>query len=80
MIQAIFFDIDGTLLNPETGTVPDSTLACLGALRKKGVKLFVATGRFPAMTTFIQDFFDFVYSDDGRSLAELVNLIPISRE
>lgn len=59
MIQAIFFDIDGTLLNPETGTVPDSTLACLGALRKKGVKLFVATGRFPAMTTFIQDFFDF---------------------
>ncbi len=59
MIKCVFFDIDGTLLNPETRSIPASTLASLKALRSKGVKLFVATGRFPAMTTFLEEFFPF---------------------
>ena len=37
MIRAIFFDIDGTLLDSATGKVPPSTLACLRALQRKGV-------------------------------------------
>ena len=47
MIKAIFFDIDGTLLDHSPkggGRIPPSTLRCLEALRKKGIKLFVATG------------------------------------
>lgn len=59
MIKCVFFDIDGTLLDPDTRSIPASTLAALNALRKKGIKLFVATGRFPAMTTFLEEFFPF---------------------
>ena len=63
MIRAIFFDIDGTLLDSATGKVPPSTLACLRALQRKGVRLWVATGRFPAMTTFLRDIFPFESHD-----------------
>lgn len=59
MIKAIFFDIDGTLLDSATKSVPLSTQACLQALRNKGIKLFVATGRFPGMITFLEDIFPF---------------------
>ena len=62
MIKAIFFDIDGTLLDHSPkggGRIPPSTLRCLEALRKKGIKLFVATGRIPAMVTFLEDLFSF---------------------
>lgn len=62
MIKAIFFDIDGTLLDHSPkggGRMPPSTLRCLEALRKKGIKLFVATGRIPAMVTFLEDLFPF---------------------
>ena len=61
MIQAVFFDIDGTLLHhgEEGSQMPPSTRASLFALRQKGVKVFVATGRFPGMTTFMEDYFSF---------------------
>ncbi len=59
MVKAIFFDIDGTLLDPVTKKVPLSALASLKALRRKGVRLFVATGRFPGMTTFLEKIFPF---------------------
>ena len=45
MIKAIFFDIDGTLLSHTTGRVPESTEFAIHQLRKKGIRLFVATGR-----------------------------------
>ena len=45
-IKACFFDIDGTLIDHEGGSVmPQSTKESLCALREKGVKLFVATVR-----------------------------------
>ena len=47
------------MLDSATGKVPPSTLACLRALQRKGVRLWVATGRFPAMTTFLRDIFPF---------------------
>ena len=51
MIQAAFFDIDGTLLDHTDGksVFPQSTAAALAALQRKGVKVFVSTGRAPAM-------------------------------
>lgn len=45
MTKAIFFDIDGTLVSFRTHRVPASTVKALEALRAKGIKLFVATGR-----------------------------------
>ncbi|MCI8337158.1 MAG: Cof-type HAD-IIB family hydrolase [Lachnospiraceae bacterium] len=45
MVKAIFFDIDGTLLSHQSGTVPLSARSAIFQLREKGIKLFTATGR-----------------------------------
>ena len=45
MVKAIFFDIDGTLVSFETHKIPASTHEALKALRDKGIKIFIATGR-----------------------------------
>lgn len=45
MIQAIFFDIDGTLVSFQTHCVSSPVLDALHQLHKKGIKLFLATGR-----------------------------------
>lgn len=59
MIQAIFFDIDGTLIPHGKNKIPDSTLQALWALKEKGIKLFVATGRPPNNINHIYDLFPF---------------------
>lgn len=62
MVKAVFFDIDGTLIHHAAGgpdKMPPSTLASLKALRAKGVKLFVATGRPLEMVGFLEEFFPF---------------------
>ncbi|MDR2774009.1 MAG: Cof-type HAD-IIB family hydrolase [Tannerella sp.] len=45
MIKAIFLDIDGTMVSFDTHRVPENTGKVLRDVRKKGVKVFVATGR-----------------------------------
>lgn len=47
MIKAIFFDIDGTLIDFNTHEIPDSTKETLYALKEKGYYLFIASGRPP---------------------------------
>lgn len=59
MIQAIFFDIDGTLIPHGQTSMPRSTIKALWALRNKGIKLFVATGRPPNHIQHIKDMFPF---------------------
>lgn len=49
MIEAAFFDVDGTLLSFTTHDIPSSTRRALAALRDAGVALYVATGRSLAM-------------------------------
>ncbi|MEG0518977.1 MAG: Cof-type HAD-IIB family hydrolase [Bacteroidales bacterium] len=49
-IKAVFFDIDGTLVSFKTHKVPHETIEAIAQLRKRGVKVFVATGRMLAMT------------------------------
>lgn len=44
-IEAIFFDIDGTLVSFNTHTIPPSTIEVIKKVRRKGVKVFIATGR-----------------------------------
>lgn len=45
MIRAVFFDIDGTLVSFRTHRIPGSAMRALQILRKKGIRLFIATGR-----------------------------------
>ncbi len=44
-IQAVFFDVDGTLLSHATGRVPESTEKALQLLHEKGIKSIICTGR-----------------------------------
>lgn len=62
MIKIVFFDVDGTLIDHSPaggGKIPESTVLSLHALRAKGIKLFVATGRIPSMVSFLEDIFPF---------------------
>ena len=43
--KAIFFDIDGTLMNSKTGIIPSSTIDALNKLKENNIKIFVATSR-----------------------------------
>lgn len=55
MIKAAFFDVDGTLVSYKTHSVPDSTLKVLHELKKRGVKLFLSTGRNGDSTRFLME-------------------------
>ncbi len=46
MIKAVFFDIDGTLKSFKTHSIPQSTIDAINQLKKDGVKVFIATGRY----------------------------------
>lgn len=59
MIKAVFFDIDGTLISFNTHRMPESTRTALQLLRQNGIKVFVATGRAPNGTGFLEEYFDF---------------------
>ncbi|EHJ52444.1 Cof-type HAD-IIB family hydrolase [Streptococcus macacae] len=53
-IEAVFFDIDGTLLN-DRKTVPKSTQKAIKNMKKQGILIGVATGRGPA---FVEPFME----------------------
>lgn len=48
MVKAVFFDVDGTLFSFATHKIPQSAIFALEQLRRKGIKLFISTGRYPA--------------------------------
>ena len=45
MIKALFLDIDGTLVSFETHRVGEPTRNALAEARRRGLLLFIATGR-----------------------------------
>ena len=45
MIKAAFFDVDGTLFSHFMKKFPESTKEALRLLKKKGIKIFLSTGR-----------------------------------
>lgn len=61
-IKAVFFDIDGTLLDLKEHKLPESARRALAILKRKGIKIFIATGRSPYLIE--------------RSLEELRKLSP----
>lgn len=52
-VQAVFFDIDGTLLGLKSKTIPDSTIEALALLKAKGIKIIISTGRSYAHARFL---------------------------
>lgn len=59
MIKAIFFDIDGTLIQHGATHMPESTINSLKQMKEMGIKLFIATGRPINTTGHVQAMFDF---------------------
>ena len=55
MNKAIFFDIDGTLVSFRTHEIVPSAYDAIAALRKKGHKVFIATGRPLHLIKGLQD-------------------------
>lgn len=47
-IRIIFFDIDGTLVDPRTGKISPMTFQALQRLRERGMRLCICTGRAPS--------------------------------
>ena len=67
MIKAVFFDIDGTLVSFKTHTVHPTTLMALAELRRRGIKLFICTGRHELLIDKVdKNFFDGVVSMNGQ--------------
>lgn len=61
MIKAAFFDIDGTILDHTGGesVFHESTRRALEALKRRGVKVFISTGRAPALLGEVGGMFPF---------------------
>jgi len=47
-VRIIFFDIDGTLVDPQTGCISEKTAQTIKTLQARGIKCCIATGRSPA--------------------------------
>ncbi|MBR4802138.1 MAG: HAD family hydrolase [Bacteroidales bacterium] len=68
-IKAIFFDIDGTLVSFKTHRVTDSNLEVLDALKRKGIKVFISTGRMLGMTSVLDGIeFDGYIANNGAAI------------
>lgn len=53
MIKAVFFDVDGTLIDHGTGSIPESALTALDQLRRRGILVAVSTGRHLSEFSFL---------------------------
>ena len=68
-VKAVFFDIDGTLVSFRTHRVTQSNLEVLDALRRKGIKVFISTGRMLGMTSVLDGIeFDGYIANNGAAI------------
>lgn len=83
-VKIIFFDIDGTLIDPATGKIPEKTYEALNRLREKGVRLCIATGRAPVCLPSFDGFHFDAYCAFNGSLCyteeEIIHSDPLSPE
>lgn len=69
-IRAVFFDIDGTLVSFNTHEVPTSAKEAIHAIREKGIKVFIATGRpIPFINNLKGVEYDGIMSVNGACIA-----------
>ncbi|MBD5238007.1 MAG: HAD family phosphatase [Bacteroidales bacterium] len=69
-IKALFFDIDGTLVPYGTGHIPEEVAEAIAEVRRRGVKVFISTGRHLAWINNLGDteFDGFVTVNGGMCL------------
>lgn len=83
MTKIIFFDIDGTLVSFETHQIPQSTLSAIHEIRKKGVKVWIATGRPMHFITNLDVEYDGIISVNGAHCqtreGEVIYSSPVDR-
>lgn len=70
--KIIFFDVDGTLLNPRTHDFDESTFETLKKLKQKGFKCAIATGRALESTRSLGLFdvidWDYIIVNNGQKI------------
>lgn len=54
-VEAVFFDVDGTLIGLLDKRIPESTQESLKELRNKQIKVFVCTGRHHSALSYIKE-------------------------
>ena len=84
-IQAIFFDIDGTIVSFKTHSIPPDTKAAINQLRNQGIKVVIATGRSLGDINNLEDLeFDGFITANGSycvdSKGAVIAQHPISKE
>lgn len=84
-IKAIFFDIDGTLVSFKTHEVPQSATEAIHEIRKRGVKVFIATGRpLPFINNLKDVEYDGIMSVTGACCmttnGEIIQNNPVDRK
>lgn len=83
-VKIIFFDIDGTLIDPQTGGISQKTRQALQQLHENNIKLCVVTGRPPASLPDLSDLpFDAIATFNGCFCCtgdEVIYHNPIARE
>lgn len=89
MIQAVFFDVDGTLRPFDEEELRDTTVDMLRRLQEKGIRIFVASGRPPVQLQLLGRKFNSV-PWDGMILLngqyclnrekEVIHNMPIPKE
>lgn len=60
MLEAIFLDIDGTLVSFETHQIPVSAIKALEKLKANGTKIFISTGRPIQLINNLQKIFHLI--------------------
>ncbi|MCR5312669.1 MAG: Cof-type HAD-IIB family hydrolase [Bacteroidaceae bacterium] len=80
MIKAIFFDVDGTLVSFKTHSIPQSTKDAIHEVRKKGIKVFIATGRPMPFINNLEDLeYDGIMSVTGACFCDKDGKIVYNR-
>lgn len=68
MVKALFFDIDGTLVSFKTHQIPDSTVDAIAKAKKRGIGIYISTGRpLPIITNLgrIEKYIDGYITTNG---------------
>ena len=83
-VKIVFFDIDGTLVDPRTGRISEKTMQAVRALRDRGIKCCISTGRPTAsLPDFGQLTFDAMCTFNGSLCYAgdtVIHSSPISRD
>ena len=83
-VRIIFFDVDGTLIDPATSCISEKTFHVLHKLQQKGILICIATGRPTASLPDLKDLRPDVICAFNGSLcytdSTIIHSVPISRQ